>query len=411
MVTSRLIRNGLAVLVALAFLPWALAQQSGTGGTGGGTDASKGGSTTPTTVTPSKTTTTTGSGVPEQPKLQMLFITGVVVMEDGSLIPSGAVIERSCQGRVTREGYVAANGGFSFQIGGSSRLGSMVPDASEEFHDFVRSGRAPGGVTGMGAGGTASLMGCELRASLAGYRSSRVTLDGLHTMGRIDAGTILLVPIEKVRGTLVSATDLAAPKPAKKALERAKEAFQKSKLGEAEKQLKAALEAYPNYAAAWAGLGQVYQATQRIPEARKAYESAIAADDKFVHPYLSLARLANIEQKWQEAADLTDRALQLDPVDFPEGYFFNAVAHYNLNNFEAAERSAHRAQRLDPQHRIPQTYIVLANILERRKDLAGAAEQLQAYLTIAPQSSYAPQARTRLQRLEELSKPLADRKP
>ena len=263
----------------------------------------------------------------------------------------------------------------------------------------------------MGPEGPAALMGCEIRANLAGYRSSRVTLNGTHTMGQIDAGTILLVPIEKMRGTLVSATDLAAPKSAKKSLERAQNAFRKNKMDEAEKHLKTALESYPSYAAAWAGLGQVYEAARRAPEARKAYESAIAADDRYVHPYIALARLATIEQKWQEAADLTDRALQLDPVDFPEGYFFNSVAHYHLNNFDAAERSARRAQRLDPQHSIPQSYIVMANILEQRKDAAGAAEQLRAYLMIAPQSPYAPQARTRLVRLEELSKPLADRKP
>lgn len=110
-------------------------------------------------------------------------------------------------------------------------------------------------------------------------------------------------------------------------------------------------------------------------------------------------------------ADMSDRALQLDPVDSPEAYFFNAMANYNLGNFEAAERSAISAQRLDPQHKLPYVNVILANLLEQKKDLAGAMQQLQVYLKIAPQSGYAAQARDRLQRLQLSVQPLAGNQP
>ncbi len=406
---GRVARLMLVSVAGLVLLPWAIAQQPGTGG---GSDTKGGEATKTTSTTPTKTTVTTtkDTGAQERPKLQLLFVSGVVVMEDGSPVPSDAVIERSCHGRVTRETYVGAGGSYSFQVGGgNNRMNSMLPDASEDFHDATLSRIGRGLSSGDSSTTPTSLAGCEVRAQLPGYRSSRVILDGSHTMGRIDAGTIVLVRIEKMRGTLVSATDLGAPKPARKALERAQNAFRKQRLDEAEKHLKTAIKLYPQYAAAWVGLGEVYQAGQRFAEAREAFQRAIAADDRYVNPYISIARIAILEQKWQEAADLTDHALQLDPINFPEGYFFNALAHHNLNNLEAAEKSARKAQRLDPLHTIPQTFILLANILEQREDIAGASEQLQKYLMIAPQSTYAPQARLRLLRLLETSRPLAEK--
>ena len=380
-------------LLGFVFLSWAIAQQTGGGssGSGGGSAGGNASKTNPTPVQPRSSTTNT---LPEPPKLQMLFVSGAVVMEDGSPVPMGTAIERVCGGRSTLEAYVSANGNFAFSLGGANRIsGSMFADASQDLNDLsaTRTGRVPVPTT---------LMGCELRAQLAGYRSSRLVLDGSHTMGNVNAGTILLVPLARVKGSLVSASDLGAPKSARKALERAQKAFREDNLADAEKNLKTAVGEYQGYAAAWVGLGQVYQKLRRLPEARNAYEQAIAADDKFVSPYVSLAQLAGIEQKWQEMADWSDRALELDPVDSPEAYFFNAVANYNLTKLEAAERSALKTQRLDPQGRLPYASIILANVLEQRNDVAGAIQQLQNYLASAPQSSNAAQVRTRLEQLE-----------
>ncbi len=378
-------------LMVLVILSWAHAQQTGggSGGSGGGSGGGNTSKTNPTPVQPRSTPTTQ----PEQPKVQMVFVSGVVVMEDGSPVPMGTAIERVCEGRTTLEGYVSGNGSFSFSLGGANRIsGSMFSDASQDLSDLsaTRTGKVPIPTT---------LMGCELRAQLAGYRSSRITLDGSHTIGNVNAGTILLVPLSRVKGTLVSASDLQAPKSARKALERAQKAFREDNIGEAEKNLMTAVEQFPGFAAAWVGLGEVYQKTRRLPEARNAYERAIAADESFVKPYVSLAQVAGMQQNWQEMADLSDRALELDPVDSPEAYFFNAVANFNLDRLEAAERSALKAQRLDPQNKLPYASIILANVLEQRNDIPGAIRQLQNYLVTAPQSTYAAQARARLGKL------------
>jgi tetratricopeptide (TPR) repeat protein len=310
---------------------------------------------------------------------------------------------------------VDLGGYFSFQVGDNNRMSNLLPDASDESMGgsslFGRSMQSPGSFSGPDLNPAIGLIGCELRAALGGYRSSTVILGSDTSVGQVDVGTILLQPIARVPGTLTSATNLGAPKAARKALDRAQKAFQKNKLEDAEKNLKAAVEIYPKYAAAWLGLGQVYGRTQRMAEAREAFTNAISADDKFVRPYIELARLAAMEKKWREVADATDRALSLDPLDFPEGFFFNALAHYQLNERDAAERSARKALRLDSQHRIVQAHLLLANILEQKKDFEGAMEQLRLCLEFAPKAPFADSARARLEELERTSKAVASKQP
>ena len=108
-------------------------------------------------------------------------------------------------------------------------------------------------------------------------------------------------------------------------------------------------------------------------QARKSFENAIAADAKFVSPYLQLAELQAKAENWTDLADSTGRLLKLDAVDYPMAYFYNATANLNLGQLDAAEVSARAGQKLDTPHRYPKLEQVLAAILERKKDYAGAA--------------------------------------
>jgi tetratricopeptide (TPR) repeat protein len=398
---------------------------SGGGGSGGSAGGSTGGSTgsggtkgsTGTTGQTSQTPSPTKPGLinPNQDRQRqpMPFISGAVVMEDGSDVPMGVVIERVCNGRKIKESHVSANGHFSFQIGANT---NMVMDASDNgWGGFGVPGspgaQSLGSSSSVGMGSSPELAGCELRADLAGYRSSAILLTGSLLMGRVvDVGTIVLHPIAKVQGTTVSMTSLRAPKNAKKAMNRASKALHKQKLDEAEKNLQAAVDLYPEYADAWFALGQIYQHERRTEDARAAYSKARDADTNFVLPYVELARLAATERKWQETADLTDHALALNPLDIPDGFFLNSLANFNLKHFDVAERSARKAQRLDSLHRLPVGHLILASILGQRQDYAGEAEQLRDYLKYAPQASNAGQVRTRLQELEKITGTVADKK-
>jgi tetratricopeptide (TPR) repeat protein len=328
------------------------------------------------------------------------------VREDGLPLPLGAVIERVCGGRVRKEAIVGPEGYFSFQVGGGREPSIMIPEASDDSRTELdmfgsRSARRFALPSGMDSMSSTNLIGCELRARLGGYRSSVIVLDGAYTSGQMEVGTIVLHPIAKVQGTTVSATNLAAPKLAKKAFEQANAALRKSNFEAAAQNLQTAVASYPNYAEAWFKLGQVYQQLRQNQNARQAFAKAIEADSNYVNPYIQLARLAGQEKNWVAVADITDRALALDPLDFPEGYFLNSLAYYSLEKLDIAERSARRVLRLDSSHRLPQIHLLLANILREKQDIAGTIEQLRNYLKYAPTSAYADRIRSQIQELEQ----------
>jgi tetratricopeptide (TPR) repeat protein len=262
-------------------------------------------------------------------------------------------------------------------------------------------GRGP--ASGGQRGNAQSMAGCELRASLAGFRSDVVNLSGRRMFDNPDVGTIVLRRLANVEGTTISMTTLQAPKDARKAYDKAREALRKGKPADAQKELEKAVSAYPQFAAAWYELGLIHEKGNDPGEARKYYAQAMATDAKLVTPYLHLTQLAVRERKWQEAADTSDRAIKLDPVDFPDAYLFNAVANYNLKRFDAAEASARQAQKLDTAHRWPKADHVLGAILYAKKDFTGAAEQLRNYLTFAPDATDAGEVKAQLAEIEKLS--------
>ena len=109
------------------------------------------------------------------------------------------------------------------------------------------------------------------------------------------------------------------------------------------------------------------------------------------------------EQKWQDVADTTKRLISLDPVDFPDAYFYNSAANYYLKNYDAAEKSAREAQKLDTRNRMPKTNQLLGVILAEKQDYAGAAEQIKKYLTLVPEGQDADTAKKQLIELEKMT--------
>jgi tetratricopeptide (TPR) repeat protein len=119
---------------------------------------------------------------------------------------------------------------------------------------------------------------------------------------------------------------------------------------------------------------------------------------KFINPYLQLAQISVKEQKWQDVADTTSRIVKLNPFDFPQAYFYNAVANFNLRKMDAAETSAREALKIDAEHRIAKTSHLLGVILAQKEDYKGAAEHMENYLRFAPTAGDADQVRKQLSR-------------
>ena len=336
-----------------------------------------------------------------------IYLTGKVLLDDGTPPPGAVTIERVCSGAPRAEGYTDQKGHFSFQIG---QKAPVTPDASEDSSrtpttaspDDLRAAmgpQQPQQTTTIGM----QLSNCDLRAVLAGYRSDSIALGSRRLLDDPNVGTIVLHRLANVEGAAISLTSLQAPKEARRAYAKAFEDLRKNKPAEAVKELQKAVDIYSKYAAAWHDLGRIQQQGGDIAQARKSFAGAIAADAKFISPYLSMAALETKAENWAALAKITGALLRLDAVDYPVVYLYDAIAHLNLGQIDAAENSARVGEKLDAAHQYPALERVLARILARKKDYAAAAAHLRAYLTLAPFAEDAARIKKDLAELERLS--------
>jgi len=233
---------------------------------------------------------------------------------------------------------------------------------------------------------------CAVTILLKGFRKASVTLH--------DGAVIVLKQIGDPEGSTVSVTALHVPKDAAKAYDRGLEAMSDGKLSGAQKQFARAVALYPDYAQAWSQLGEVLEQQSEPKEAADACERALKAEPKYIRPYLQLMRLAVTGKRMEDAAALGDRAMQLDPVEFPGIYYYDAAAHYELKHADVAERAAGRAIELDKTHEYPAAEELLGKLLADKGDSRGAIEHFAKYLKLAPKADDAPAIRERIAELE-----------
>jgi Flp pilus assembly protein TadD len=336
-----------------------------------------------------------------------VFLQGKVMLDDGTPPPEPATIEIVCNGQPKPQAYTDSKGHFSFQVGQANNVMMDASVSNTGMGGFGRDNMSPGMGTFPGGGssyGSSEMgMGCELRATLAGFRSDPVMLGRRSMFDNPDVGTIILHRLANVQGTAISFTTLAAPKDAKKSFEKAQKTLQQKnpKNADAAKDLEKAVEIYPQFAAAWNLLGEARLAMKDEDGARKAFEQSLAADTKYVNPYMRLAMLDLRAQRWASAADVTGRVTQLNPY-LGQAHYFNAIANYNLGKMDLAEKSAREAVKSDSSSRFPMMHQLLGAILARQGDFPSAAEEFRSYLKMSPDSQQADQIRKQLTEWEGL---------
>jgi tetratricopeptide (TPR) repeat protein len=333
---------------------------------------------------------------PSQPTapVQALFISGRVLIDGGGVPPEPVVIERLCNGSARRQGYTDSKGSFQLQL-----------NADPGFQDASESTSITNGLTGASPNQSQKFQyqGCEIRAVLAGFVSSSVSLRLLGNNWQYDLGTIFLKRMEDVPGTTISVTTLSAPKEARRAYDKAQKSFDEGKFSDCEKELSRAVKIYPNFAAAWSLLGDLHQQRKQFEQAVEEYKQALAADSRFVNPSYGLALIAMQQGRWQDAAQLSDQVLKMNSLAFPAAYFYNAVANYNVGKLEAAEATARKFKSLDTEHRHPEVSLLLSQIDAKKNDMSAATQELREYLALAPNAPNAEEIRQRLKLQDESS--------
>jgi len=325
-------------------------------------------------------------------------------MDAGMEPPSPVAVLRVCNGFRHRETYTGSDGTFSFMVG--DRSNDMLPDASEDTRGFGQyNGQTTSNANPMTLGQSnfqSPISDCELRADLAGYASSAIHLDP--SMANSNVGVIILHNRGKKAGGMVSVASLEVPSKARKDYEKGSEDLEKENLAEAEKSLRKAIDQYPKFAEAWLRLGDLELRRKNMEGSMKDYQQARDADPNFSLPYLRMAFLSAVASNWEQTRQLTERLISLDPVSFPLGYYYNAVAEFNLHHTAKAETSALRAESMDKQHAEPRVELLLASIYNSKGAYSSAADHYRAYLKLVPNGPLTDRVKNDLAKTEELAK-------
>ena len=359
--------------------------------------------------TPSRPSTTQPGMTPDVNTGQRAFLTGKVVLDDGTQLTESASIQTICRGRRQTVTHTDSHGSFSFELG--DRMGAFAAGIGEADSDSI---------SNPGSGNRGNNMQrdwreCELVAQLPGFTSQPVDLSSrLTNFESADIGRLVLHRMGQVEGMTISATSAMAPKDAQKAYEKGRQKAGKEKYEEAEQLFSKAVEIYPKYATAWYDLGRLQFRKNDVDAARHSFEQSIAADPKFVNPYRGMAELDLSQKRWPELVTVTTQILALDPVDFPDAWLRNALGNYYLQNLNEAEKSARQGMKIDDQHQVPKLEYLLGVILVQKRNYEEATSHIQNYLKVATQPADIDAAQKQLAEITRLtasaSPPAEDKK-
>jgi lipopolysaccharide biosynthesis regulator YciM len=391
-------RFGVVLWALLLCLSTSLyAQHGGTGG-GGGTTGGGGGTRSPGgNLGNMGNTPQPGMNIPPlNSPAPILFLTGKVVVDDGTVLTDAAAIQTSCHGNTHTIGYTDQRGAFSLQLDQtSSSVMTGVGDVTDS---------GPMMRPNYGSGGPMQdWRDCEIRALLPGFISQVVELSSrMDGDNRAEVGNIVLHRIGGVQGFTISATSAQAPSKAKKDFEKGLSLMKKKDWAKAQEKLQAAVDLYPKYAVAWVELGRTQAEQGHDDEAKQSLKKALDADSRFLPAYQEMAQIAIKHQQWKDLADATNQLVQLNPVDFPQYWFLNAVANFYLQDFDAAEKSAARGLETDGKHRIPKLEYVLGLVLAEKHDYRGALDHLHSYIQMEHSASEVELAQNKINQIEAL---------
>ena len=348
-----------------------------------------------------------------QPDFQRpIFLSGKVMLADGTPPGEAVTIVRDCWGQRRPETYTDSKGRFSFQLGDRNSLAfadASTSPASDVFGGSNTGGFGSAANTGtprVNSSGRVDLSGCELRASLPGYRSDPIQLRNRSVFDSPNVGVIILHPLAKGQGISVSTTSLAAPKQAKKAYEKALKELRKKdpnsrKPEKAIGQLEKAVAEYPEYAAAWSLLGRTRLSINDKEGAREAFDKATKADPKYLGPYIPLLRMELAEKRWAEVNLVSERLLSLNP-HMTQVQYYRAVAAFNLGKMDLAEDLVLDIQSGEGSERFPGTHRLLGLIHARQGNFPLAATAYRDFIAAQPLGPVAKDLRRQLTEWEAL---------
>jgi len=239
-------------------------------------------------------------------------------------------------------------------------------------------------------------MQCSITVTIPGFETARKNMEELDLRAGADVGMLVLRPLLKAEGSIVSLNGLKAPEPARQALMKAREDLAKQKLTSAKTRLEKAIRIYPDYATAWYELGRLQARQGEAEQAASSYRQAAKTDPKYINPLVELALLAATSLRWPEAEQRSEAIIKMAPNSMPGVYLVHAIACFNQKKMDLAEASARQGASLDTSGQFPKLVNLLGDILLQKGDTQGATAAFRQFLERAPNSPDAPKIRQRL---------------
>ena len=336
---------------------------------------------------------------------KFLFLTGQVVGIDGTPARDPALqVELVCGGRVQQQNRLSEEGHFSFTIEPAAQQGwtdaSVGNDGILNRDSHWNSSRDRSGVFASSSFGTFNLSGCVIRLSEGqGYSSTEISLANRSVFDNPDVGVVVVGKPGEQGAAVLSVTTLQAPAKAREAYQKAQRelAGGNPNLGKAARNLRVAVEEYPEYAEAWYQLGEVQLREHKPEDAMESFEKAVSSDARYVEPHLALARMALFNEDWRRAEEMSVEALALSPRS-GQAHYFRGLAGYFLGELDKAEESLGWVKANGYAERYPLALFHLAVIHIQTGSLQEAGSEFDDYLRLMPEEQLPPGQKERIQK-------------
>jgi tetratricopeptide (TPR) repeat protein len=176
-------------------------------------------------------------------------------------------------------------------------------------------------------------------------------------------------------GGVVSAEFLKIPEPALREMQRFFKDFDEGKLEDSIKHISKAIKIYPTWAAAHHNLGQTYARMGNYDKAVPEFQSAAELDARLPRPWLGLAKIYFLQQKYEEGEVAARKALEIDPVNV-EGRYFLA------RNLVGQGKSTPETEDLlvKSKEQYTAARLLLATVYLRRGSIHEAVDELRSYI-------------------------------
>ena len=200
--------------------------------------------------------------------------------------------------------------------------------------------------------------------------------------------------------------DATVPPAARQEFEAGRLAVQDpKKLDEGLRHLEQAVKLHPNYLEAQLLLGTVYMDEKQWEQAEGALRQALRINPKTAPAYFALGEIYRRQKKYGPAEKELLEGLKLDDKSV-QGHLTLGRVYYDQNDIAKAGPHVGKALQLNPK--LAEGHLLAGNILLKARQAENALAEFQAYLVLAPEGEFAPQARDMVAKIKQA---LANKKP